>query len=107
MAGWSSTAAKEPPVSDDVASNVTETLELEDPSALVKLIAPAAAIGATWVIRKVLDSGYRAATGKEPPHASDPEQSLTRIILWAAATATAIAVVNVVIDRMTAPHVVD
>jgi hypothetical protein len=94
-------------VSDDVISDVTEVLDVEDSSTMIKIIAPVAAIGATWLVRKVLDSGYKAATGKQPPHASDPGQSMTRIILWAATTAAAIAVVNVVIDRLSAPHVAD
>lgn len=94
-------------MSDDVISDVTEILDVEDPSTMVKIIAPVAAIGATWLVRKVLDSGYKAATGKQPPHASDPGQSMMRIILWAATTAAAIAVVNVVIDRLSAPHVAD
>ena len=90
-------------MSDDVMSEVDD-LGSEDPSALIKIIAPVAAIGATWLVRKVLDSGYRAVTGKQPPHASDPSQSMTRIIMWAATTAAAIAVVNVIIDRVSAPH---
>ena len=94
-------------MADDVISDVTEILDVEDPSTMVKIIAPVAAIGATWLVRKVLDSGYKAATGKQPPHASDPGQSMMRIILWAATTAAAIAVVNVVIDRLSAPHVAD
>ena len=94
-------------MSDDVISDVTEILDVEDPSTMVKIIAPVAAIGATWLVRKVLDSGYKAATGKQPPHASDPGQSMMRIILWAATSAAAIAVVNVVIDRLSAPHVAD
>ena len=94
-------------MADDVMSSVSDVLETEDPSTLVKVIAPIAAIGATWLVRKVLDSGYKAATGKQPPHASDPGQSMTKIILWAATTAAAIAIVNVVIDRVSAPHIAD
>ena len=52
-------------MADDVMSSVSDVLETEDPSTLVKVIAPIAAIGATWLVRKVLDSGYKAATGKQ------------------------------------------
>jgi hypothetical protein len=51
-----------------------------------------------------MSSGYRAVTGKEPPHASDRNQSLARVFLWAAATAATIAVVNVAIDRFISPQ---
>ena len=68
-------------MSDDVISDVTEILDVEDPSTMGKIIAPVAAIGATWLVRKVLDSGYKAATGKQPAHASDPGPSMMRSIL--------------------------
>ena len=48
---------------------------------------------------------YTASKGSPPPKASDPDASLRQVILWAAATAAAVAVVNVVVDRMTAQQV--
>ena len=83
---------------------IADNLDLEDPSTIARVVAPLAALGATWIVQRVLSSGYRAATGKEPPHASDRSQPLVRVFLWAAATAAAIAVVNVAIDRFIAPQ---
>jgi hypothetical protein len=71
------------------------------------MAAPLIALGATWAVREALEFGYRKITGHEPPHASDPTQRMSRIILWAATTAAAMAVVSVVIDRMTAPKLPD
>lgn len=81
--------------------------DLVDPGMAAKMAAPLIALGATWAVREVLEFGYKKVTGHEPPHANDPTQRMSRIILWAATTAAAMAVVSVVIDRMTAPKLPD
>jgi len=91
-------------VADDNLTGEAAELDLEDPSTIARIVAPVAAIAATWVVQRVMSSGYRAVTGKEPPHASDRNQSLARVFLWAAATAATIAVVNVAIDRFISPQ---
>jgi Protein of unknown function (DUF4235) len=97
-------------VSDDAAKAVQDALadvdpdDLVEPSTATRIAAPLIALGATWLVREILERGYVRATGNQPPHASDPSQRMSRIILWAAATAAAVAVVNVVIDRISAPH---
>jgi len=91
-------------VADDNLTGEPSELDLEDPSTIARIVAPVAAIAATWVVQRVMSSGYRAFTGKEPPHASDRNQSLARVFLWAAATAATIAVVNVAIDRFISPQ---
>ncbi|MCX6459818.1 MAG: DUF4235 domain-containing protein [Actinobacteria bacterium] len=68
----------------------------------VKMIAPIVTIAGTWVVSKGLQASYRAMTGNEPPRASDPETSLRTAIMWAAATAVAVAMVNVMIERWAA-----
>jgi hypothetical protein len=69
-----------------------------------KVVGPLAAVGAAWAVRKVMDGAYRKQTGAEPPKAGDPEESLKRILLWAAATAAALAVVKVAVDRATSRY---
>ncbi len=88
-------------MADDIA---TQDGDLEDVSSTLKLVAPVVAIGATFVVRKVLEVGYTRATGSAPPRANDRDQSMGRVLLWAVATAAAIAMVNLAVDRMTAPH---
>ena len=91
-------------MADENITEAAEAVELEDPSTIARIVAPVAAIAATWVVQRVMSSGYRAFTGKEPPHASDRNQSLARVFLWAAATAATIAVLNVAIDRFISPQ---
>jgi hypothetical protein len=63
------------------------------------ILAPIAAIGATFLVRKALDRGYRSVTGSRAPEARDPRVSLTRALLWTAATAVTAAVVEVAVYR--------
>jgi len=63
------------------------------------ILAPIAAIGATYLVRKALDRGYRSVTGSRAPEARDPRVSLTRALLWTAATAVTAAVVEVAVYR--------
>jgi hypothetical protein len=77
--------------------------EIVEPNTLVTILLPIAAIGATLLVRKIMDKGYEKVTGHEPPKASDPDQRTGKILLYAVATAAAVAVVNVAFDRMAAP----
>ena len=73
------------------------------PIPAAKFIAPAATIAATWVVGKSLNAGYRRITGNEPPNAADREVPLRQAVLWALATATALALVNLAIERWVSP----
>lgn len=81
--------------------------EIVDAPTIAKIVAPLLAIGATWAVQRGLSAAYTKATGNQPPRASDPDASLRRIVVWAATTAVAVAVVNVVIDRISAPRRVE
>ena len=72
-------------------------------SAAVHVIAPLAAMAATWVARKVMDSTYRGVTGHRPPSADDPRTSLKKALVWAAITAAVAAVVEVAVYRIASP----
>jgi hypothetical protein len=89
-------------MSDDT-SIATSDDDLVEASTILKIAAPIITIGATWAVRKVLEKAYTSAIGGQPPRASDPDASMRRVILWAVATAAAVAVVNVAVDRLTAP----
>ncbi len=77
--------------------------ELVEASTAAKLAAPFLALGAAWAVRKAMEAVYVRSTGTRPPNAGDPDASMRRVIIWAASTAAAIAIINVAIDRMTAP----
>ena len=67
---------------------------------LAHLIAPVAAIGATLLVRRVLDSGYRRVTGGPAPVPRDPQVTLAKALLWTAVTAATAAVVEVAVYRL-------
>jgi hypothetical protein len=88
----------------DDATIATHDDDLVEASTILKVAAPIITIGATWAVRKVLEKAYAGTVGGKPPRASDPDASMRRVILWAVATAAAVAVVNVAVDRLTAPR---
>ena len=54
----------------------------------------------TWGVQRAMTSGYRTLTGREEPTARDAAVPLRRIVAWAAASAAAVAVSNVAVDRL-------
>ena len=66
---------------------------------IAHILAPLAAIGATFVVRKALDRGYRSITGSRAPDSRDPRVSLARALVWTATTAVTAAVVEVAVYR--------
>jgi len=66
------------------------------------LVAPLVAIGATFVVRKVMDASYRSVTGKEVPAPRDPSTSWGRALAWAMVTAAVAAAVEVAVYRAAA-----
>lgn len=83
---------------------VADDDEWIEPGTLAKLAVPVLTIGAAFVIRKAMDAAYEKATGHHPPRPTDPDASLRRVIVYAAATAAAVAVANVVIGRLGTPR---
>ena len=69
-------------------------------SRAAQVAAPLVAGVAAWAVRRVLDSGFRRATGHPAPSAGDVTVVPGRILLWACVTAVAVAAVNVAVDRV-------
>jgi hypothetical protein len=83
-------------------SNAIETapeVEIEI-NPIAHLIAPIAAIGATMLVRKLLNSGYKRATGHDAPAPRDPQVTFARALMWTAVTAVTAAVVEVAVYRL-------
>ena len=57
-------------------------------------------LASTWAVKRLLESGYYRATGREIPTARDRNVPFRRVILWAAVSAAAVAIANVVADRV-------
>ena len=66
---------------------------------VVHVIAPLVAYGATMLVRKVLQTGYRQLTGSEVPDARDPQVRIARALAWTVITASTSAVVEVAVYR--------
>jgi hypothetical protein len=71
---------------------------------VVKVVAPVVALGVTWFARKALETTYSKTTGRDAPHPTDPEVPIVRAIGWALATASIVAVTNVMVDRWVGRH---
>lgn len=67
---------------------------------LTAAIAPIAIIGGTFIARKAAEVLYKAATGKQPPRASDPEAKATSVLTWTLAVAGAVALTEMAISRV-------
>ena len=63
------------------------------------MIAPLVAYGATMLVRKGLQTGYRQLTGSEVPDARDPQVRFARALAWTVITASTSAVVEVAVYR--------
>lgn len=72
-----------------------------EPSPMLHLVAPVVAIGATMIVRKALNAGYRRATGSDAPGPRDPGVSIARVLLWSVVTAAAATAVEVAVYRIT------
>jgi hypothetical protein len=75
-----------------------------DQSMMIKLVAPLATLVVAGLVRRALESGYKRVKGSPPPRANDRSTPMGQVLLWAAVTATAVAVASVVVDRLVAPH---
>jgi len=62
--------------------------------------APLITIGATWAARKGMMKGYEARTGRPAPLIRSREATMVQKILWAAAMAAVIALVEVVVWKV-------
>ena len=79
-----------------------DTHEAAHNNLVIHVLAPLAAMGATWATRKALDTGYRSVTGRIAPNSQDVQVRLGSAVMWAAITAASAAVVEVAVFRFLA-----
>jgi hypothetical protein len=77
---------------------VPEKIE-DEPNPIMHLIAPITAIGATMLMRKVLNTSYQRATGSSAPDPHDPRVHFGRALVWAIVTAATAAAVETAVYR--------
>jgi hypothetical protein len=64
-----------------------------------------AALGAAAVAKKAMNTGWRAATGKNPPaNPADPDVDIWEAVAWAAASGTLIALARMLATRKAATY---
>jgi len=79
-----------------------DTHEATHNNLVIHVLAPLAAMGATWATRKALDTGYRSVTGRIAPNSQDLQVRMGSAVMWAAITAASAAVVEVAVFRFLA-----
>jgi hypothetical protein len=77
----------------------------QDSSKVWSLMSLGSGLLAATVARKVLDGGWRAATGKTPPaNPADPDVDVWEAATWAAVSGTAIGVARMLAGRRAARY---
>ncbi len=75
------------------------------PSKFYSAFSLLAAIAAATVVKKGLNTSWRAATGKNPPaNPADPDVGLSEAVMWAAVSGTMIGVARMLATRRAASY---
>jgi hypothetical protein len=75
--------------------------------ALLKTMAPVVVMGATWAARKGMVKAYEAKTGRHAPVVRSRESSVVTKVLWAAALAGVVALIEIVVWQVLDDQVLD
>ncbi len=79
--------------------------EKQDSSKMWSVLSLGTGLAAAMVAKKVLDGGWRAATGKTPPaNPADPDVDIWEAVLWATVSGTAIGVARMLAGRRAASY---
>lgn len=74
-----------------------------DPRSMIAKAAPVITLGAAWAARKGMAKGYEARTGSAAPVVAHRESSVASRVLWAAAMAATVALVEILIWHLLDP----
>ncbi|GAA1910809.1 hypothetical protein GCM10009737_10340 [Nocardioides lentus] len=77
----------------------------KDSSKIYSAFALASALSAAVVAKKVLETSWRTATGKNPPaNPADPDVELWEAVAWAAASGTFVQIARMLAARKAAGY---
>lgn len=77
----------------------------QDSSKVWSTFSLVAALGAAAVAKKGLDSGWKVATGKQPPeNPADPDVEVWEAVAWAVASGTLVALAKMFAQRRAAGY---
>lgn len=108
-------AKKQPPALDvrdhapgkETSPAVSPQTAAGDNSKVWAVFGAVSAIAGAKVAKKALDSGWKAATGKEPPkNPENPDVSVWEATTWAALSGTAVALARMLASRRAANYFV-
>ena len=78
-----------------------------DNSKIWSVMSLVAGLGAAAVTRKVLDTSWKAASGRKPPeNPADPDVSIAEAMVWASLTGAAVALARMLAQRRAAGYYV-
>ncbi len=73
-------------------------------SSMLTNAAPAISLGAAWAVRKTAAKVYEARTGQPAPMVSRQDASIAKRLMWAAAMAASVALIEIIIWRVLDPN---
>jgi hypothetical protein len=74
-------------------------------SKLWTVLSLVSALGAATVAKKALNTGWKAATGKQPPeNPADPDVRMAEAVAWAAVSGTFVALARMLAQRRAANY---
>ena len=77
----------------------------KDKSAAWSALSVVTAVGAAALAKRMLDTTWRAATGKNPPaNPADPDVEIREAVAWAAVSGTLIALAKMLATRKAADY---
>ena len=77
----------------------------QDSSKVWSAFSLVAALGAASLAKKGLDTGWKTATGKQPPaNPADPDVDVWEAVAWAAASGTFVALAKMFAQRRAAGY---
>lgn len=77
----------------------------EDSSKVWTVFSLVSALGAATVARKVMEKGWKASTGKNPPeNPADPDVDVAEAVAWALVTGALIALARMFAQRRAARY---
>ena len=77
----------------------------KDSSKVWSVFSVVAALGSAALAKKALDTGWKAATGKQPPeNPADPDTDVKEAVAWAVASGTFVALAKMVAQRRAANY---
>jgi hypothetical protein len=74
-------------------------------SKLWTVLSLVSALGAATLAKKALNTGWKAATGKQPPeNPADPDVRMAEAVAWAAVSGTFVALARMLAQRRAAHY---